>query len=299
MMVLMIILWGLLAVALVLVVSLNPERTRHSWFELNRRGDDLAMRREGLIDGIMGMRRLTAGLIVIGMTAIGIASAQLWGVAMTILFWLMVGSFLRVKAIKKVSRLILKRIEPWLLDTLENNSLVSWFVKSEGWRPHDQKLESIEQLVTLIESSAILNDDQRNIVLRGIDWHTTPVGSVMTPRKDIVSIKHSELLGPLVLDDLHRSGHGQFPVIKGGLDNIMGILDISRLLEVNAGRRSETAEKAMTSQVLYIEADEPLPVALKILEKGRQHLLVVIDDNGKTAGIVTLSDITGSLLKSA
>jgi putative hemolysin len=118
----------------------------------------------------------------------------------------------------------------------------------------------------------------------------------MTKRKDIVSVKHTELLGPLVLDDLHRSGYTRFPVMRGTIDTVTGILDISQLLDVTVTKRSETVEKSMTSEVLHVEADEPLPVALDLLQKSHQHMLIVVDSDGKTAGLVTLSDITGSLL---
>ena len=293
----MIILWGLLALLLLLVMAVNPERSRHSWFELNRRGDELAMRREWLIVSIIGLRRLLAGTLLIALAAIGFSSWQIVGIAATVLVWLLCGPLLRLRTIKKLARRLYLKIEPWLLDTLENMKYISWFVGSDDWKPRDQKLESIEQLIASVESSNILSDEQRNIVLRGLEWHTTPVSKVMTLRKDVVAIKHDELLGPLVLDDLHRSGHGQFPVTKDGLDDVIGILDISHLLEVDAGKRSETAEKAMVAQALRIGTDEYLPVALKLLEKGRQHLLVVVDDQGKTVGIITLSDITRSLLK--
>ncbi|MFZ2545192.1 MAG: CBS domain-containing protein [Candidatus Saccharimonadales bacterium] len=294
---LLIIVWGILALSMMVIGAIRPVRSTHSWFELMRISDTRAMRRERLLDSIYGVQRGVVGIVLMTVTLVGFLLWQWWGIIATLFLWIISGLVIRHKTIRKMSMRVYVRIEPWLLDTLEKTPSIGSFLKTEDWKPHDQKLESPQQLAHLVMSSGhVFTAEQQDIILNSLDWHTTSIADVMTPKRKLVTIKFNELLGPLVLDDLHKSGYSRFPVIKGDVDNIIGILDITTLLEINGTKKSETAEKAMSQQVLRIESDEPLPVALSLLEKSRQHILIVVDVNGSTVGLVTLTDIMGSLL---
>ncbi len=293
--VLLIIIWVLLVICLIVVSAIRPERTRHSWFELQRRADEYALWREKHIIDIEGLCRVITGLALVLLTIIGFVVWQWWGVIAVVGIWVLDGWTSRQKIIQRPVAKLYKRYEEPVLRLLAKVPLIGHIVRSRTWHPYDQRIESTEQLLHLVENAgAILSEDQQRIIRYGLRWHTTPVSSIMVAKKDIVSIKYNELLGPLVLDDLHRSGHNRFPVTKA--DDIIGILDITELLEIDSGKRSQTAERAMSQHVLHIESDEPLPAALSLLQKGRQHMLVVIDSDGKTVGLVTLADITHSLL---
>lgn len=220
-----------------------------------------------------------------------------WGAVYTALIIIIIQPLSRLGFVSKAGHAMYDPQEPKILNFLEKYAVIGWLLGSGQKSPTDQKIESVEQLQHLIVTSgSVLTDDQQTIIGNGLNWHTTEVKSIMTPTRDIVSIKHTELLGPLVLDDLHHSGHNRFPVIRGTIDNVVGVLDISQLLDVTVSKRSETVEKTMSPQILHIEQDETLPAALHMLQKSHQHMLVVVDDDGKTVGLVTLADITGSLL---
>lgn len=294
---LLLIVWILVALSLIAPLAIHPERSKRSWFELKRRGDEATMRRERHFETVVRIRVVLMLCKVSVLTFLSFLLWQGWGVVVTIAFIVVATPIARLAPVRGISRRLYARIESKLLDAVEASSLLRWLMTVKRFAPKEEKLESQDQLHHLVESSlGILDGDQRKIILSGLNWHRTPVSSVMTKRQDIVSVKYTELLGPLVLDDLHRTGHTRFPVIKGTLDVVVGMLDISELLEIDAGRKSATVEKVMHPQALRIEADESLPAALALLQKSHQHVLIVIDGEGKTVGLVTLSDITGSLL---
>ena len=295
--VLLVAIWVVLSVCLVILSAILPERTHHSWFELRHRANEYAMERERRIADIEGIHRVVTGVLLIVLTIVGLALWQAWGVIAVMVMWVLSGWIARQKIVHKFAMRLYKKYEASLLGLLTKTPLIGRIVRYQTWHPRDQRIESPEHLLHLVEDAgAILSQDQQRIIHHGLDWHSTPVASIMVARKDIVSIKHSELLGPLVLDDLHHSGHNRFPVIKGTIDTVVGILDITELLEIDSGKRSQTAEQAMSQRVLHVASDEPLPAALSLLQKSRQHLLVVTDQEGKTVGLVTLADITNSLL---
>ena len=59
------------------------------------------------------------------------------------------------------------------------------------------------------------------------------IDEIMTPRSMIESVPMNELLGPLVLDDLHKKGYSRFPVIDGDIDHVVGVLRIQDLLTID------------------------------------------------------------------
>ena len=294
---LLIIVWGILAIFLVFITSIRPERSLHSWFELKRRGDAAVMRRERLIEDINGMLRIVVGIVLIILAVTGFSIWQGLGIILTIGIWLISGLIARQKPVHHYVSKVYSQAEPTLLDAAEKTKVIGALARTGKWRPYDAHLESKEQLLHLVDNAGnILTSDQQDIIRHGINWHTTPVEKIMTHRVDIVGVKHNELLGPLVLDDLHRSGHSRFPVIRGSLDEIIGVLDVTDLLEASATKHSQSVESVMAAQVPRIESDETLPVALSMLQKSRQHIVIVVDEEGKTVGLITLADITKSLL---
>ncbi len=295
--VLLLIMWGTLFFSLVLLMAIRPERSRHSWFELKRGNDQKAMRRERLLNDINAVLRFCVHLLIL---LLAITSFVLWqwgglGVVVIALFFAMM-----MASHRRFQRVMTKAYTPYegrLLDFVEKFSIVGKLFGSERYVPRDQHLESTDQLVHLVESAGhILSTQQQMIIKRSVNWHSTPVRDIMTPRESIRSVKHKELLGPLVLDDLHRSGHTRFPVIEESIDAIIGILNVTDLLEIDGNRKSQIVEKIMVPQVLRIKGEDSLPVAMKLLQKSHQHVLVVVDDEGRTEGMLTLTDITSSLL---
>jgi CBS domain containing-hemolysin-like protein len=102
-------------------------------------------------------------------------------------------------------------------------------------------------------------------------------------------------LGPLTLDDLHKTGNSKLPVIASDIDHIVGILHLEGLLALDI-KRSTTAEKAMEPKVYYIHKDQTLQHALTEFLSTRHYLLIVIDESRQTVGLITLEDVIEALL---
>ena len=294
---LLLITWGVLFFSLVLLMAIRPVRTSHSLFELNRMDDQKSIRRETLLDDIVAILHFYVFLSIIILTVTSFVLWQWWGIAVSIFVTVFASV---VSSRKGFQRSMTKAYQPYedkLLNFVGKFSFIGKILGSETHHANDQHLESTEHLVHLVESAGhILSAQQQMIIKRSVTWHVTPVSDIMTPRDSIQSIKHRELLGPLILDNLHRSGLSRFPVIEKDLDAIVGILNITDLLEIDGNRKSQVAEKIMVPQVLRIKEDETLPVAMKLLQKSHQHVIIVVDEEGRTQGMLTLTDITSSLL---
>jgi len=127
-------------------------------------------------------------------------------------------------------------------------------------------------------------------VLRLADRH---VASVMTPRNELIWIDLDA--GPEDRRRLvHESGRSQFPVARGSLDAVQGILRVKDWL-----RAEDTApgdDPAQLLPALFVPETKDALDLLDQFQKSRQHLAIVLDEHGGTAGIVTLHDILEAIV---
>jgi CBS domain containing-hemolysin-like protein len=162
--------------------------------------------------------------------------------------------------------------------------------------PQRAQLDSREELLHLVNQSGnLLSSDEKKLIQHGLEFDSKTVEEVMTPRGVIDSISKKELLGPLVLDDLHKTGHSRFPVIDEDIDHVVGMLHIHDLFTLDT-KRSTTAEKAMEARVFYIRQDQSLHHALAAFIRTHHHLFIVVNEYRETVGIVSLEDVTEALL---
>lgn len=145
------------------------------------------------------------------------------------------------------------------------------------------------------ESGVVISADEKKLLVNGLGFASKTVEQIMTPRGVVETIAKDELIGPLTLDELHRTGHSRFPVIDGDIDHVVGVLHIKELL-TSFDKKSQTAEKAMERKVFYINQDQTLDHALAAFIKTRHHLFVVVNGYRETAGIVSLEDVIEALL---
>lgn len=116
------------------------------------------------------------------------------------------------------------------------------------------------------------------------------VGQVMTPRHEIFAVDES-----LPADELARriaqSKYSRVPILRGSLDQVVGMLHAFDLLKAAGGR-----EALAPRPVLHVPLDLPCNELLfRMLRAGRQ-LAIVQDPAGRTAGLVTLEDLLEELV---
>lgn len=294
----------ILLVLLLGVAGIRPPHDTLSLFELERRSAHdkkavAALRREGLLPDILSLQRVIVALLLVVTVLLCVSTfGWLFGVLFALIIALEYGALARIPVLQRSSQNLYKRIEPSLLDFTQK---VPWLFEllrsTPNWLPpHFHTVDSREELQYVIaESGNILTSDEKKLLVNGLSFGDKQVSEVMTPRSVIDSIKKSEFLGPLTLDDLHKTGHNRLPVINGDIDHVVGILHLQNLLTLDV-KRSVTAEKAMDPRVLYIREDQTLHHALAAFLRTHHHLFIVVNEFRETVGLVTLEDIMEALL---
>ena len=117
---------------------------------------------------------------------------------------------------------------------------------------------------------------------------------MMIVRDKIPTIKHNEVLGPLVLNDLHKTGERLFLVINKDLDHVLGILDISDQLVIGGQTETKKASDVMDRTLVKIAGADSIKQVLLGLIDARAQVAVVTNDQ-TTIGVVYLHDIVNRL----
>lgn len=287
----------LIAIAAVVVPSGNLGR-----FERERRRDQkgIEVMRELYQAEALSLQRGLVALLLVAMASFAIASfGWVWGIVAACVVALSYGRIASAKSLRHFSRRLYFKYEHQLLQFIETNTRLIGYIRSYVPEAGELHVHSREELVYLLETTSthVLSESERQMLLSSLEFGTKTAHDVMTQRAAIVSVKKHEILGPLVLDDLHKSGHSHFPVIDGDLDTIVGILYINDYLTLDTTRKHTLrADSAMGSHVTYVDEREPLEKILETMISSHQHLVIVTGSNGMTVGLVTLKDIVTTLV---
>ena len=151
----------------------------------------------------------------------------------------------------------------------------------------------LRELVDLAERSELIESGERQMIHSVFDLGDTIVREVMVPRTDMVYVEHYKTLRQAVSLAL-RSGFSRIPVIKDGLDDVIGVLYLKDVIKrVYDAPDSQTTERveSMMRKPSWCPDSKPVDQLLKEMQAKRVHLVVVVDEFGGTAGMVTIEDI--------
>ncbi|MFE0425175.1 hemolysin family protein [Streptomyces sp. NPDC058953] len=150
----------------------------------------------------------------------------------------------------------------------------------------------LRALVDLAEQESLIEDDERRMVHSVFELGDTLVREVMVPRTDLVCIeRHKTVRQALTL--ALRSGFSRIPVTGENEDDVVGVVylkDLVRKTHVNRDAENDVVSTAMRPAV-FVPDTKNAGDLLRDMQQKRNHVAVVIDEYGGTAGIVTIEDI--------
>ena len=288
-----------------IVLGVQPKISSHSQFELQRRsilGDEKAkilLRQREFLRDIISLQRAVASLCLVILSAISVYLFN-WaaGLVLSIIIALEIGAVARVGLWQKYSQQLYEKYEPLILTTIERHQVILSLIRSVSPVVGDSRvIESKEELLEMVaQSNGAISPSEKKLITNGLKFNDTKVEEIMTPRSMIESVSMNELLGPLVLDDLHKKGYSRFPVIDGDIDHIVGVLRIQDLLTIDQKAKSHRAETVMSKEVYYIRENQTLQHALAAFLKTQHHLFIVINEFRETVGLLSLEDVIEALL---
>ena len=151
----------------------------------------------------------------------------------------------------------------------------------------DSRAELIETLADAEQRSLIEPESRAMLegVLRMADMTAGDV-MVAAPRMDLLAIDapYDELLAAVI-----GTGHSRFPVFEGQRENIIGTLMAKDLLKLQ--RAPELNLRTLLRPAVFVPESKNLNELLREFRSNRNHLAIVIDEFGNTAGLITIEDV--------
>ncbi|WP_166140634.1 hemolysin family protein [Nocardioides ochotonae] len=161
---------------------------------------------------------------------------------------------------------------------------------SEG--PFSTETE-LRELVDLAEASALIESGERRMIHSVFELGDTTAREVMVPRNDVVYLeRHKNLRQALSL--FLRSGFSRVPVVDDNLDDVVGFAYLKDVVR----RDFEAPDVELTQRIEavmrpahFVPESKPVDALLSEMQANRQHVAIVVDEYGGTAGLVTIEDI--------
>lgn len=199
---------------------------------------------------------------------------------------------------EKVAKLLTPAIV-WILSKLYPLlNKVGEFMKGRSKVSFHSGLYQKEDLVELLDKQQGQPDNRMTayelgIVKSALTFSDKLIRDVMTPKRVVKTVKQEDSIGPLLMDELHKSGFSRFPVVGDKPDNIVGTLYIKDLIQTKAGG---SVKSHMKKSVFYVNEEKPLQHALQAFLKTKHHLFVVVNSFEEIVGIITIEDVLEQVL---
>jgi len=149
--------------------------------------------------------------------------------------------------------------------------------------------EEIHAMLKEGSESGLIEQHQHTMVRNVFRLDDRQLGTLMVPRPDVVFVD-LELPAEENLRTLIESGHSRFPVCRGGLDDLVGVLHARQVLATVASGRQPDFESNLQPCMFVPET----LTGMELLEQFRARnmpMAFVIDEYGEVEGIVTLRDM--------
>lgn len=153
--------------------------------------------------------------------------------------------------------------------------------------------EELKTYVSEAHTGGEIDDNESKLIRSSIEFDDIDVCDILTPRVDVDAVdKYASF------DEIEKlfksSNHSRLPVYINDIDNIVGLIHHRDFEE--ARDRNLKSLRTILKPVPSVSPDTKISKLLRILQKNKTHLAVVIDEFGGTEGIVTLEDILEELV---
>ena len=170
----------------------------------------------------------------------------------------------------------------------------------KGFRqgPFSSEVE-LRELVDMASTSGVVDETERKMIHSVFELGDTLVREVMVPRPDVVWVERDTPVEKVLRLAL-RSGYSRLPVLGENIDDIIGVAYLKDLVRAQneqmqsdqtRGPEPDVALTAVMRPAVFVPDTKRIDELLKEMQRSRNHMAIVVDEYGGTAGVVTIEDI--------
>jgi magnesium and cobalt transporter len=188
----------------------------------------------------------------------------------------------------------------WLLNYLHPvvDKVFSFIQRNRPFTVHTGLYDK-DDLIDLLEQQQVQADSRIAKEELDIAYHALTAGeklvrNIMIPRRAVKIIDVNEPIGPILMTEIHDSGHSRYPVYDGKNDNIVGTVYLRDLMKAKEGGLVRDVMRA--GDVCYIHEEQSLIEALQAILKTRRHLFIVVNSFEEYVGVITIEDVLENII---
>lgn len=171
--------------------------------------------------------------------------------------------------------------------------LMKWFhIKGHAHNaPHSE--EEIKFIVNTSHQHGVLDETERELLDNVFEFSEKVAREVMIPRMDMVCLYVEDSLEKN-LEVARKEGHTRYPLCKEDKDHIVGLIHIKDLFM--AENQKITNLMDLKRDMPMVAEAAPISTVLKLMQKRRAQMAVVVDEYGGTAGVITMENLLEELV---
>jgi putative hemolysin len=154
---------------------------------------------------------------------------------------------------------------------------------------------SEEEIRLLVRDQGTLLEEEKRMIGEVFELGDTVAREIMVPRVDTEMLEDTLSVGA-ALEHFQRTGFSRMPVFHDDPDSIVGLALLKDLLEPIASGRTEELVAHTTRKPLFVPETKPILDLLQEMRASHNHMVVVVDEHGGTAGLVTIEDIVEEIV---
>jgi CBS domain containing-hemolysin-like protein len=185
---------------------------------------------------------------------------------------------------------ILNQSTRWLL------RLVGIQYTGQGWYNRVTP-EELQLIISTSTESPGLEAEERELLTNVFEFAEVLAGEIMVPRTSIVSIP-GDATFQMLLHEVVESGHSRYPVMGDSLDDISGIIYFKELAEPLAQGilTPDSSIQPWIRPARFVPEYVPLNELLNQMQRSAQEMVMVVDEFGGTAGLITIQDLVAEII---
>ncbi|HVB72983.1 MAG TPA: hemolysin family protein [Ktedonobacteraceae bacterium] len=155
--------------------------------------------------------------------------------------------------------------------------------------------EELRLLVTVGEEEGVLEEDETDMIHSIFEFADTTVREVMVPRIDMVTLESDDTVNEAV-DMAMDVGFSRIPVYEESIDNIIGVLYTKDMLKQLRDGHESLPIRNLVRPAYFVPETKKLDDLLREMRQKRIHMVIVIDEYGSVAGLVTIEDLVEEIV---
>ena len=154
--------------------------------------------------------------------------------------------------------------------------------------------EEIISMVNEGHENGLLEANETELIHTIFEYGDKEAGDIMTHRKNIVAVDGTMKLKD-ALNYMLDQNYSRFPVYEENIDNIIGFLHFKDAVKANRDPKEQEKMIRELPKILrparFIPETRNISDLLRTMQKQKLHFVIVVDEYGQTAGLVTMEDI--------